>query len=358
MLPLILLTTAALALPITALAAPTSVCSYTDASVPPIFIKAQPHWNAGGKVWCYNLGTFRPFYFFDEVHIVDAIQPVFPDGTVAGDLVFGKTPCDQDYSPAVRIKRVVISNTALYNSITTYAAAEALTPTDGGDGVHNHPIVPLYSSIQDDSDPYSELPIPLNGWFNGAQLQYYDFGRIPIYQSNGDAWAPAGQSVTITVNGTASGLPILGCHWGHLKTSATTTPGYTATSGNVNYVPENEEYPVEFGVPAGTVGAREDVKETIIGVYGDMRTLIPFMNKAIACTNYPPGNIRYLRASRAQVLALIPSVVNILLLPEDAGVEGNIRALAAAFKKVESSVNKVKKYVNTIAKSKKCNITP
>ncbi|KAJ3207400.1 hypothetical protein HDU67_007506 [Dinochytrium kinnereticum] len=68
-----------------------------------------------------------------------------------------------------------------------------------------------------------------------------------------------------------------------------------------SFVPENERYPVELIIPEGTLGKRNELEETVIEFFGymkDMTTLIPYMNRAILCTNYPPGNIRYLRASR------------------------------------------------------------
>ncbi|KAJ3107911.1 hypothetical protein HDU97_002843 [Phlyctochytrium planicorne] len=364
-------------------------CSYTDSSIAPNTYEAAHYWYSGSTVWCYNLDTFQPIYYFNEVHITQAIQPVYPDGSVAGELVFQYTPCDATYSPAVSIKRVLVDEGAAYDSITSYDAAVALSPFDGDDGVHNTPIVPHGSVITDSSFTNGNIPQTLTGWFNGQQVSYFDFGRIPFYENQSDKWVPAANAIQIEAKGAPSGLPILDVisdsttytGFYSLKTSTVTDEDYipnlitsaaslpspavnvnhaliincpfahyevqssirvgdktdnsdgTSTS-STDYIPDNENYPIKLTLTADALAtvneqAAEIYQQFLIAMK-EMTKLIPYMNKAILCDAANPKYVKALRTSRFDVINGFPSVVNLLLNNDAANYDNNLLVLQDA----------------------------
>ncbi|KAJ3099408.1 hypothetical protein HDU96_010719 [Phlyctochytrium bullatum] len=389
-------------------------CSYTDQSLSPLFYSTSQFWYRGQPIWCYALGTYVPTRYVEEVHIVDAIQPVRSDGTLAGDLIFSSTPCDPVYSPAVRIRKVTVEDSTPFNSIKDFDVALALGSATV-DSVRNLPIVPKFSQIIE-AEKGADTPMTSSGWFKGGQLAYFDFGRVPFYNSNDrpDIWVPTGSAIQIYSEGQAAGLPIVDIindnqkytgfyslkqvsvtgfrYIANTVTSADSLPGNatllngapvlicpfahfqlspdstlkvqieSVADGKNNTVtpeatvaPENENYPVDLVPPPNSIGTSEKgapFLEEFLGFMKDMNALIIYMNRAVMCENHPPGIIRYLRQTRIKNLEIIPQIVTLLFarLVDPVNDNANQLSLEVAMAKLRSGVTKVKKYVNMVGK--------
>ncbi|KAJ3175132.1 hypothetical protein HK101_010745 [Irineochytrium annulatum] len=371
-------------------AASAQSCPYLDASAAPVTYTAKPVFYQGQATWCYPMGSYAP----TDAGYVNArtvIQPVYPDGSAAGDLLFDSTPCDSSASPLFVQLRVNVGAETAYNSLSSYQSAQYAKPYDGGDGAFNLVMVTAGSKVVDTASNPSPAPVPLlSGWYNGQKVHYFSFGNVPYYTDDQGNYATANKEIYVLEGGSVSGEALI-------DAASPDTNVYTGFYGKYTFtIPDGTEYaantykstdligdaaapapdaviencPTSYIAPGlasfsavnfvysknVTACARSSAVAATVAsfteVANEIQQLQPYIVEALSCTTFNPRTLRYLNGYVTKAGSAVGSIA--ALLNTDPCTPEAQAQIQSTYTSLVMNFANVKKFLHKVATKSKC----